>query len=126
MKYLISKVTILVCIMILTLSFTTNSNNVVLDEKEAVVSYYGKQFHGRLTASGEVFDMNAMTCAHKTLKFGTKVKFTNPRNGKSVVAKVNDRGPFIKGRTFDLSKGAFDAIANTNRGVVKLKYQIID
>ncbi len=95
------------------------------DVQVAVVSYYGKKFHGKLTASGEPFDMNDMTCAHKTLKFGTKVEFTNPKNGKKVVVTVNDRGPYIKGRKFDLSKAAFNKIANINKGVAKLHYRIL-
>ncbi len=107
-------------------SFTdAYNNNPENDLEEAVVSYYGKKFHGKLTASGEVFNMNDLTCAHKTLKFGTKVEFTNPKNGKTIIVKVNDRGPFIKGRKFDLSKGAFAQIADINQGVVKLKYRIL-
>ncbi len=113
--------------MLVSFSFT-GGNEIPMpidDLEEAVVSYYGKKFHGRLTASGEVFNMNDMTCAHKTLKFGTKVEFTNPKNGKSIIVTVNDRGPYIKGRKFDLSKGAFAKIANIDQGVVKLKYRIL-
>ena len=67
-------------------------------------SWYGNSFHGRKTASGERFNQWAMTAAHKTLKFGTKVLVTY--RGKSVIVRINDRGPFTKGRTLDLSKGA--------------------
>lgn len=70
-----------------------------------IASWYGPGFHGRLTASGEIFNQYAMTVAHKQLPFGTTIRITNIRNGKSVIAKVNDRGPFIKGRVLDLSKG---------------------
>lgn len=72
----------------------------------AVASWYGPGFHGRLTANGERYNMHALTAAHKTLPFGTEVKVTNVKNGKSVVVRINDRGPFAKGRTIDLSKAA--------------------
>jgi len=74
-------------------------------------SWYGNEFHGRGTASGEVFDQYAFTCAHKTLPFGTWLKVTF--RGRSVIVKVNDRGPFVKGRIFDLSRGAAEAIGLT-------------
>ena len=81
-----------------------------------VASFYGRKFHGRRTASGERFDMNAMTAAHRTLPFGTRVKVTNPRNGKSVTVRINDRGPFSKGRTIDLSRAAAEQLGMVNRG----------
>jgi rare lipoprotein A len=71
-----------------------------------MASWYGKQFHGRTTASGEDFDMFELTAAHRVLPLGTYVKVTNLRNGKSIVVRVNDRGPFIQGRIMDLSYGA--------------------
>ena len=70
----------------------------------AVASWYGPGFHGRRTASGERFNQHAMTAAHRTLPFGTRVKVTY--KGRSVVVRINDRGPFIRGRSLDLSKGA--------------------
>lgn len=70
----------------------------------STASWYGNQFHGRKTASGERFNQHAMTAAHRTLAFGTLVRVTH--KGKSVVVRINDRGPFIRGRTIDLSKGA--------------------
>lgn len=88
-------------------------------------SYYGERFHGKLTASGTVFNMNEMTTAHRSLPFGTKVKITNLRNGKSVVVKVTDRGPFVKSREFDLSKAAFQEIASISTGVISIEYEII-
>jgi peptidoglycan lytic transglycosylase len=75
-----------------------------------VATWYGPGFHGKRTASGEVFDQDAMTCAHKTFPFGTRLRVTNPENGKSVVVVVNDRGPFVAGRDLDLSRGAARAI----------------
>ena len=89
------------------------------------VSYYGKKFHGKTTASGEPFNMYDFTAAHKKLPFGTIVRMTNIRNNKSIIVKVNDRGPYIKGRTFDLSKAAFDSIGDIDRGIIKVKFKII-
>ncbi len=89
-------------------------------------SWYGDQFHGKKTASGEVYNMNELTAAHKTLPFGTKVKITNQRNGKSVVVEVNDRGPFVKSRQFDLSKAAFNTIGNTDKGVMPIDYEVVN
>ena len=73
-------------------------------------SWYGPGFHGRLTARGERFNKNDMTAAHKTLPFGTKVQVTNTCTGKSVVVRINDRGPYVKGRVIDLSKASAAAI----------------
>ena len=81
-----------------------------------VASYYGRRFHGRLTANGERFDMHAMTAAHKTLPFGTRLRITNPRNGKSVTVRINDRGPYIAGREIDLSRGAAERIGMIQSG----------
>ncbi|RLQ86857.1 septal ring lytic transglycosylase RlpA family protein [Notoacmeibacter ruber] len=69
-------------------------------------SWYGPGFHGKKTASGEAFNQNAMTAAHKTLPLGSKVRVTNERNGRSIVVRINDRGPYAHGRVLDLSKGA--------------------
>src|SRR5919205_3374465 len=72
-------------------------------------SWYGPGFHGKPTASGEPFNTNELTAAHKTLPFGTKVRVTNERTGKSVVVRINDRGPYAHGRVIDLSKPAAEA-----------------
>ena len=90
-----------------------------------VVSWYGDKFHGRKTASGERYDKHELTAAHKSLPFGTKVKVTNIRNGKSVVVEINDRGPYAKSRVLDLSQAAFSEIGHTNTGVMKVEYEII-
>jgi rare lipoprotein A len=71
-----------------------------------IASYYGHAFAGRRTASGERFNPGALTAAHRTLRFGTRVRVTNSHNGRSVVVRINDRGPFVKGRSIDLSSGA--------------------
>ena len=85
------------------------------------ISHYGYKLHGSQTATGGRFDQWAMTTAHKTLPFGTIVRVTNNTNGKYVDVKVNDRGPYIKGRTFDLSRGAFVKIAPQAQGVLRSK-----
>jgi rare lipoprotein A len=90
-------------------------------KETGMASYYAKILHYRKTASGERFDNNAMTAAHKTLPFGTEVKVTNLNNGKSVTVRINDRGPFVKGRIIDLSRAAFSRIADLDRGVVKVE-----
>lgn len=93
----------------------------VTSANAGVASWYGKPFHGRKTASGEIFNMNALTCASNTHKMGTKLLVTNKANGKSVVVKVNDTGGFKKyGRTLDLSRGAFKSIASLDKGVIKV------
>lgn len=80
-------------------------------------SWYGPGFHGRATASGQRFNQNAMTAAHKTLPFGTRVRVINQSNGRSATVTINDRGPFVKGRSIDLSRGAADAIGLIPAGV---------
>lgn len=89
-------------------------------------SYYADKFNGRKTASGEKFRNSKKTAAHKTLPFGTKVKVTNLRNGKSVKVKINDRGPFVAGRIIDLSKKAARKIDMQKEGVgnVKITYKM--
>ena len=79
-------------------------------------SWYGTKFHGQATANGEAYDLYGMTAAHKTLPFGTRVLVHNPRTGKEVVVRINDRGPFIKGRMIDLSKAAAKALGFKSRG----------
>ena len=86
-------------------------------------SWYGKAHHGQRTASGERFDPSAMTAAHKTLPFNTKVRVTNKNNGKSVVVRINDRGPYIRGRCIDLSKAAFASIESVGRGHTAVKVE---
>lgn len=81
-----------------------------------VASYYGRKFHGRRTASGERFDMGAMTAAHRTLPFGSLVRVTNPSTGQSVTVRINDRGPFSRNRTIDLSRAAAEQIGLVRRG----------
>ncbi len=91
-----------------------------------VASWYGKAFHGKKTASGEIFNMYAYTAAHKTLPLGTILKVTNPETGKSVVVKVNDRGPYVRGRDLDLSYAAAKKIGLTKKGVGKVYVEILN
>jgi len=85
-----------------------------------LASYYADKYQGRPTASGEPFNQYAKTAAHKTLPFGTLVKVINLNNGKHIVVRINDRGPFVKGRIIDLSKSAFSSIASLRKGVVRV------
>jgi rare lipoprotein A (peptidoglycan hydrolase) len=93
--------------------------------QEGTVSWYGGQFHKRPTASGEIFNTNALTMAHPTLPFGTKVKVTNLGNGRSVVVRVNDRGPFIGHRIADLSRAAAETLGMMRRGVAHVRMEIL-
>ena len=93
--------------------------------QSGVASYYGKRLHGSRTASGERHNSNEMVAAHKSLPFGTKVKVTNLSNGKEVVVKINDRGPFAKGRVIDLSYGAFSKIESPGKGLTKVKLEVL-
>lgn len=91
-----------------------------------MASYYADQFHGRRTASGERFDMAALTAAHRTLPFGSKVRVTNAANGKSVVVRINDRGPFTKGRTIDVSRAAAERLGLIARGHGRVELSLVD
>lgn len=91
-----------------------------------VTSYYAQKFHGRPTSSGEIFDMYKLTCAHKSLPFGTMLKVTNPDTGQSVVVKVNDRGPFIDGRDLDLSYAAAQKVGLVAVGVKTMNVEVLN
>ncbi len=88
-------------------------------------SYYGKKYHGRTTASGERFNMHAMTAAHRYMPFNTVVKVTSKTNGKSVILRITDRGPFVKGRIIDLSKGAAKKLGMLQDGVVPVEAEVL-
>jgi rare lipoprotein A len=81
------------------------------------ISWYGMPFHGKPTASGEIFDMNKFSAAHLTLPFGTKVLVEDPRTGNTVMVRINDRGPHVKTRVMDVSKGAATKLGTISRGV---------
>jgi rare lipoprotein A len=88
-------------------------------------TYYSRRFHGRKTANGETFDRFALTAAHKTLPFNTLLKVTNPRNHKSVVVRINDRGPFKNNRKLDLSYGAAKEIGLDEAGILPVIIEIL-
>ena len=91
-----------------------------------IASYYGRKFHGRRTASGEPFNMNDLTAAHRTLPFGTEVRVTNPHNGKSVTVRINDRGPFAHSRMIDLSRAAATEIGLIKRGHGTVELEVLN
>jgi rare lipoprotein A len=90
-----------------------------------IATYYSRRFHGRKTASGDRYDRLELTCAHKTLPFNTLIKVTNPRNNKSVVVRVNDRGPFKKNRKLDLSYAAAKEIDLIHAGVMPVIMEVL-
>jgi rare lipoprotein A len=93
--------------------------------EEGLASWYGGKFQGRITSSGEVFDANLLTAAHKTLPFGTMVKVTNLANGRSTVVKINDRGPFVEGRIIDLSRAAAEQIDMVGTGTARVSVEVL-
>ena len=88
-------------------------------------SYYAHKFHGRPTASGEIFDMNGLSAAHREMPLGTIIRVTHLGNGRSIVLKVNDRGPFVKGRILDLSLGAAKKLDMLEEGVAEVRIDIV-
>ncbi len=93
--------------------------------ERGIASWYGKDYHGRTTASGEPYDMWAMTAAHKKLPFGTMVEVKDLDTGKKVVVRINDRGPFVWGRIIDLSKGAAIALGSHEKGLANVEIREI-
>jgi rare lipoprotein A len=96
--------------------------------QEGIASFYGNNdgFHGGKTANGERYDKNSMTAAHKTAKFGTKMKVTNLSNGKSVVVRINNRGPYIRGRIIDVSVAAARQLGFFSRGITKVRIEPVN
>ncbi len=88
-----------------------------------LASYYADRFHGRRTASGEPYDRDAFTCAHPRARFGTRLRVTDLATGRSVVVRVNDRGPFVKGRIVDLSLAAARALGIVERGLARVRVE---
>ena len=93
---------------------------------DGVASYYGKEHHGKKTANGEIFDMNKLTAAHRSLPFGSQVKVTNLSNQRSVIVRINDRGPYYKGRIIDLSLAAAERLEMLTIGITKVKVEVLD
>ena len=90
-----------------------------------IASWYGKDFHGRKTANGEIYNMDEMTAAHKELPFNTRVRVINLKNNKSVIVRINDRGPFIKGRIIDLSRKAATEVGILLSGIAKVRIELL-
>lgn len=107
----------------------TTSESINIEEEDGkrkgLATWYGGYFHGRRTANDEVYDMYQFTAAHRTLPFGTKVKVTNPKNNKSIIVRINDRGPFRKKYMIDLSYKAFKTIMDSNDGQVTVVTEIL-
>jgi rare lipoprotein A len=97
----------------------------VVKEVVGQASWYGANFQGKLTASGEPFDMTELTAAHRTLPFGTRVRVINPGNGRSVVVRINDRGPFAGQRIIDLSRTAAELIGIKAKGVGRVRIEVL-
>jgi len=93
--------------------------------EEGIASWYGYPYHGRRTANGEIYDMEKLTAAHKTLPFGVWVEVRNKRNAKSVTVRINDRGPFIEGRIIDLSRAAARRIGLITPGTAPVRIKVV-
>ncbi len=93
--------------------------------QDGVASWYGADFHGRTTSNGEVYDMDAFTAAHRTLPFGSRVRVTNQENGRQVVVRINDRGPFVAGRIIDLSRAAATLLDMLGPGTVAVRLEVL-
>ena len=94
--------------------------------RQGVASYYAASLHGRRTASGERYNRTALTAAHRSLPFGTLLRVTAPRTGRAVLVRVNDRGPFVRGRALDLSGAAADRLRMRSRGTLRINYEVVD
>ncbi|ALR31059.1 hypothetical protein ATE47_11220 [Chryseobacterium sp. IHB B 17019] len=117
---------LVIIMMISALGVYSFKNNAMDAKKTSYASYYHDKFNGRKTASGEIFDNAKFTAANRTLPFGTNIKVTNLNNGKEVIVKINDRGPFHASRALDMSKAAFDEIGDISHGTIPVEYEIVD
>src|SRR5262249_18025745 len=93
---------------------------------DGIASYYGRDHHGRKTANGETFDMYKMTAAHRSLPFGSRVRVTNLANNRSVIVRINDRGPYIAGRIIDLSQAAAEKLEMIKPGIVQVRVEVLE
>jgi len=101
----------------------SNSNKKVI---KGISSWYGQDFHGNLTANGEVYDMYGLTAAHKTMPYNTWVRVTTLDNGKDLIIRINDRGPYVKGRILDCSYGAAKKLGFVEVGTATVKIEVIE
>jgi rare lipoprotein A len=105
---------------------TRNPSGKVLLTLEGVASYYADDYHGKVTSNGEVFNMNDLTAAHRTFPFGTNVRVTNLENKKTVIVRINDRGPFKDGRIIDLSLAAARELDLVRNGTARVKLEVLE
>ena len=94
--------------------------------QEGKASFYARRHHGQRTANGERHDQNTLVAAHRSLPFGTQVRVTNLRNGKQVTVRINDRGPFVRGRIIDLSRAAAERIGMIDQGIVRVRIEALE
>jgi len=106
--------------------FSHETNEPSSFAEEGVASYYAEEFNGRQTSNGETYDMNEMTAAHQTLPFNTRVRVTNIENGKSVIVRINDRGPFKDDRIIDLSLAAAKSLELIGTGTAKVRLEVVE
>ena len=104
---------------------TSSTSSDIESELEGIASYYAEEFDGRQTANGETYDMNALTCAHRTLPFNTRLKVTNLENGSTVILRVNDRGPFKAGRIVDVSLSAAKQLGMIPTGTARVRLTVL-
>ena len=130
------KIFLIIVLALILSSFAIRGAEILLSYN---VSWYGPGFHGKITANGEIYNQNDLTCASPTVPFNTRILVTNIENGKSVIVRVNDRGPFKMDKTgkalrpliphptrgLDLSKASFQKIADINKGIIKVKIKIV-
>lgn len=124
-KSFLKKIVSVMILMLLTNNVIPRYTAISLEIRTGNASYYAKKFNGRITASGEKFNSNDYTCAHKTLPFNTFLKVTNLGNNKSVIVRVNDRGPYVRGRIVDLSTIAAKEIKMMGNGTAKVSIEIL-
>lgn len=103
----------------------TTTTAVTAVTETGIASFYGAKYHGKPTASGELFDMNVLTAAHPKLAFGTRVLVTHLENNRSVIVRINDRGPFVPGRVIDLSQAAAKELQLLQSGLARVKIEVI-
>ncbi len=117
---------VFVCLIVFAIGCASNSENPGAYTETGLASWYGKQYQGNRTASGERFNRKAFTAAHKTLPFGTIVEVKHLKSGEKVRVRVNDRGPFVAGRIIDLSQAAAAKLDIVNDGVAKVRIEVVE
>jgi rare lipoprotein A len=128
MKSLMQRITdrqTIVCLVFLFFFMPTLAEDKDSVKTEVYATYYADRFHGRRTSNGEKYDKDAYSCAHRKLPFGTLVRVTNPKNGKTAVVRVNDRGPYGKRAKIDLSKAAARDIGMLSIGIIKVEMEVL-